>query len=114
MKRIEAFVPSDKVSIVVEALKTTQIGGLTIFSGKGQGKGDRPQVTAGRGTARYIAEYNSIDSIVMIVDDSKLDAVIDAILGAAKTGSKGDGKIFVSSVDEAVDIGSKQKGLQAL
>jgi len=49
-----------------------------------------------------------------VVDDSVVDAVVSAITDAASTASKGDGKIFISSIDEVVDIGSKQKGTQAL
>ena len=49
-----------------------------------------------------------------VVDDSIADAVVSAITNAASTGSKGDGKIFITSVDEVVDIGSKKKGTEAL
>lgn len=114
MKRIEAFIPSDKVGLVVNAIKKTGVGGLTVLPGRGQGQGERPQVSGGRGTTRYTAEYNSIDSIIIVIDDSKLDAVMAAILSSAGTGSKGDGKIFVSTMDDAMDIGSKQKGTQAI
>ena len=48
------------------------------------------------------------------MDDSKVDAIISAITHAASTGSKGDGKIFISTIDETVDIGSKEKGPKAL
>ena len=48
------------------------------------------------------------------MDDSKVDALIEAITSAASTGSKGDGKIFISPIEESVDIGTKEKGPQAL
>lgn len=114
MKRIEAFVQIDKTSLVVDAIKKAGAKGLTIFSGRGQGKGERPMVESSRGTRRHVAEYNEVDSIVTVIDESKADAVIDAIVNAAGTGSKGDGKIFVSTIDDVVDIGSKQKGPMAL
>jgi nitrogen regulatory protein P-II 1 len=71
-------------------------------------------VESSRGTTRHVAEYNEVDSIVTIIDESEVDAVIAAIVNASGTGSKGDGKIFVSKVDEVIDIGSKQKGSLAL
>jgi nitrogen regulatory protein P-II 1 len=114
MKRIEAFVQIDKTSLVVDAIKKAGAKGLTIFSGRGQGKGERPMVESSRGTRRHVAEYNEVDSIVTVIDESKADAVIDAIVNAAGTGSKGDGKIFVSTIDDVIDIGSKQKGPMAL
>lgn len=114
MKRIEAFVPSDKSNIIVDELKKINVGGLTIFTGKGQGQGKRPQIESARGTARYTAEYNSIDSIITIVEDSRVDQVLAAIEEAAGTGSRGDGKIFISTVDDVFDIGSKKRGSVAL
>ena len=114
MKRIEVFVPSDKTSLVVDEIKKAGAKGLTVFSARGQGEGARPLVEVSRGTKREVAEYNEIDSIVTIVDDSKADAVITAIVDVARTGSKGDGKIFVSTIDDAIDIASKQKGSTAL
>ena len=114
MKRIEAFVQTDKTSLVVDAIKKNGAKGLTVFSGKGQGKGERPMVESSRGTRRQVAEYNDVDSIVTIVEESKADAIITSIINAAGTGSKGDGKIFVSTVDDVIDIGSKQKGTNAL
>ena len=114
MKKIEALVPSDKLREVNEAIKKAGAGGLLVLTGKGQGKGERPEVAGERGTSRHVAEYNAIESVMTVVDDSVADAVVSAITDAASTGSKGDGKIFISSIDEVVDIGSKQKGTQAL
>jgi nitrogen regulatory protein P-II 1 len=114
MKRIEAFVKTDRTSLVVDSIKKTGSKGLTVFSAKGQGAGARPVVEMSRGTKRQVAEYNEIDCIVTIVDNSKVDDIITAIVNAAGTGNKGDGKIFVSDIEDVVDIGSKQKGSTAL
>jgi nitrogen regulatory protein P-II 1 len=114
MKRIEAFVKTDKTSLVVDAIKKAGAKGLTVFSARGQGEGARPMVETSRGTKRQVAEYNEIDSIVTMVDDSKTDAIISAIVNAARTGSKGDGKIFISTTEDVVDIGTSQKGATAL
>lgn len=114
MKKIEAFVQSDKTSLVVDEIKKAGAKGLTVFSGRGQGKGKRPMIESSRGTTRHVAEYNEIDLVVTIVDEPEVDLVITAIINAAGTGSKGDGKIFTSAVEEVIDIGSKQKGSFAL
>lgn len=114
MKRIEAFVKTDKTSLVVDAIRKAGAKGLTVFSGRGQGEGARPMVEASRGTKLQVAEYNEIDSIVTMVDDSKTDAIISAIVNAARTGTKGDGKIFISTTEDVIDIGTSQKGATAL
>lgn len=114
MKRVEAIIPSDRLREVREALKNVGVGGQTITSAKGQGSADRPMVGGGRGTGRHIAEYNSIEVIMTVVDDSEVDKVVDAILDAASTGSKGDGKVFVTDVLMAADIGTKTKGASSL
>ena len=114
MKRVEAFVKTDRTSLVVDSIKKAGAKGLTVFSAKGQGEGARPMVEMSRGTKRQVAEYNEIDCIVTIVDNSKVDDIITAIVNAAGTGNKGDGKIFVSTIDDIIDIGSRQKGSMAL
>lgn len=114
MKKVEAVIASEKVSAVNEALKKAGVGGCTVMDAKGRGAGHREELAGARGTARYVPEFHSRTAIVTVVDDSKLDAVINAILGAASTGSPGDGKIFVSNVDDVVDIGSKKRGAGAV
>jgi nitrogen regulatory protein P-II 1 len=109
LKRIDAMIPSMKRSDVVDAILKAGAHGITIVESRGKGAGDRPMVGGARGTARYIAGYNRIDTITTVVNDSKLDAVVSAIINAAHTGSTGDGMIFVSSVSEAHKIGTKEK-----
>ena len=110
MKRIEVFVPTTKRSAVVKAIINAGAGGVTLVESRGKGSAERPRVGGARGTARYIAEYNRMDTITTIVDDSKVDSVVEAIMEAAHTGSKGDGKIFVVPVEESYDIATQQKG----
>ena len=111
MRRIDAMIPSIKRSQVVSAILQAGAGGVTLAETRGRGAGERPVVGGARGTVRYIAEYNRTDTITTIVDDSKVQGVIDAIMDAVHTGSKGDGKIFVSTVDESYDIATKEKEL---
>jgi nitrogen regulatory protein P-II 1 len=114
MKRIEAVIATEKVSAVNDALKKAGIGGLTVFDAKGRGAGHREEVHVGRGTQRFVPEFHARTGILTIVDESMVDAVVNAIIGAASTGSPGDGKIFISTVEDAVDIGSKKRGKDAI
>lgn len=114
MKRIEAIVASEKVLAVNEALKNAGVGGCTIFDAKGRGKGEKPVVETGRGTGRYTSEFSVRSDIVIIAEDSDVDKVIKTIVDTVSTGSAGDGKIFISQINEAVDIGTKKRGQTAI
>lgn len=114
MKRIEAIIAAEKVSAVNEALKRAGVGGATILDAKGRGKGEKPQVQTGRGTQRLAAEFSGRANVMTVVDDSEVEKVIHAILDTASTGSAGDGKIFISTVGEAIDIGTKKRGQTAV
>ena len=114
MKRKEAIVAAEKVSAVNDALKKAGVGGTTVLDAKGRGKGEKPQVMANRGTKRLAAEFSVRANIITVVDDSDVDKIIKAILDTASTGSSGDGKIFVSTVSDAIDIGTKKHGQVAI
>jgi len=109
MKRIEAFIPTTKRSEVVNAILSAGSDGVTVAETRGKGAGKRPMVGGARGTSTYVTEYNKIDTVVTIVDDSKIHSVIVAIINAFSMGSKGDGKIFVSPVEESFDISTIEK-----
>jgi len=112
MKQVEAIIQNDKRSAVIDAIEKEDV--ITVLPANGRGKGQRPMIEQARGTGRHISYFNSLDAIFTVVEDSKVDAVVSAITDAASTGSKGDGKIFISTIDETIDIGSKAKGAQAL
>lgn len=114
MKNIGAVIASEKVGMVVDALKKIGVGGFTVLDAKGRGKGKRSQLAGSRGTGSYTAEFNTKNYVFTVVDDSLVDKVIYAIIDAAGTGSAGDGKIFVTTIDDAIDIGSKQKGVHVI
>jgi nitrogen regulatory protein P-II 1 len=114
MKQILAIVHTDRVKATVEAIEAANVGGVSVVQVHGRGKGNRPILRGERGTSRHVAEYDTLNGIVVVVEDSLVEAVKSAILGTASTGSKGDGKIFVIPVEEAIDIGSKSTGDAAL
>jgi len=113
MKKIEAVIPEDKLEPVFNALKNMDIGGFTYFTVKGRGKRPREMVSSGR-SGRFESAYNVNACIYVVVDDSKVDKVIDAITTHASTGMAGEGKIFVYNIDDAVDVGTKKRGATSL
>ena len=114
MKRIEAVIPSARLDKAFAALKELNLGGLTYYDTKGQGQIPRPELHSGRGTSTYRPEFNVNATVVIVTKDSMVTKVIDKILESTSTGLAGEGKIFVSDIDEVLDIGTKQRGEQAL
>jgi nitrogen regulatory protein P-II 1 len=114
MKKIEAIVPHGRLDRTFEGLKELGLGGLTYYESKGRGQAPRPEVHGGRGTTSYIPEFNLNALLVLVVGDSIAEKVIENIVSNTSTGLAGEGKIFVSNVDDAVDIGSKTKGEAAI
>ena len=109
MKRIDAMVPTMRRREVIDSILNAGAKGVTLVESRGKGNGDRPMVAGGRGTAKYIADYNRIDTITTVVDDSKVDSIVSAIMDSAYRGNDGDGMIFVSAIEEAYKIGTKEK-----
>lgn len=104
MKRIEAVVNPSMKDEVVGVIKKVGVGGVTTWHTQGQGAAEPP----------LVGQYFSKDTIVAVVPDAKVDAVLDAISGVACTGTKGDGKVFVTNVENALDICTKEKGESAI
>lgn len=106
MKKIEAVILAKNEERVIDALRKIDLGGMSLFTGKGRGRGPR-KIKPGVG--RYIERYNDLLEIVIVVDDSKVDEVVSTITESAHTGSLGDGKIFISTIDKVIDITTKEK-----
>ena len=100
MKKIEAIVQPGTKDAVVAAIKKIGVGGVTVHQVQGQGAQDPP----------LVGQYFSKDMIICVVDDPKVDEILDAIASVACTGTKGDGKVFVTNVDDALDICTKKRG----
>ncbi|MFL6483324.1 MAG: P-II family nitrogen regulator [Nitrososphaera sp.] len=114
MKKIEAVVPAARLESAFASLKELDLGGFTYYDSRGRGQIPRPQIHSGRGTSTYRPEFNVNATIVVVAKDSMVDSVISNILDSTSSGLAGEGKIFVSNVDDVVDIGSKQRGEDAL
>ena len=111
MKKIEAIIQNDKQKAVIDALVSQGVGGLTVTRSLGRGAGERPRIGGKKGEE---IQYNAVDTIVTVVDDSKVDSIVSAISKAAYSGKKGDGKIFVSTIDNVFDIFTKEKNSKAI
>ncbi len=114
LKKIEAVVPAARLEGAFEALGELGLGGFTYYDSRGRGQIPRPQIHSGRGTSTYRPEFNLNSTIVVVTKDSMADSVISKILDSTSSGIAGEGKIFVSDVDEVIDIGSKQRGENTL
>lgn len=106
MKKIEAVIRKEKFPAVDAALKQLGVGGLTVEDVAGRGRARQTMTVLAKGRWDYEEEYIKRLKLEILVQDSNAKAVIDAIVKNASTESVGDGKIFVSTIDEVLDIGS--------
>jgi nitrogen regulatory protein P-II 1 len=112
MKKIEAIIKPFKLDEVKESLSAIGIQGMTVTEVKGFGRtGGKKEVY--RGSA-YVVDFVPQVKIDIIVKDDLVHQVISAITEAAKTGRIGDGKIFVTPVDEVIRIRTGEKGEDAI
>jgi nitrogen regulatory protein PII len=112
MKKIEAIIRPFKLDEVKEALVEEGIRGLTISEVRGYGR-QKGHTETYRGS-EYQIEFIPKIKIEIVVDDTLLDKVVDAILRTAKTGQVGDGKIFIFDVQDVIRIRTEESGSQAL
>jgi len=110
LKKIEAVIALSKLGGVVAALKEIGVGGFTFYNSVGRGQITRPERVSGRGTSVFTPEFNANSMIVIVVKDSMADKVVEKIISSASTGLAGEGKIFISEIKDAVDVGSKEHG----
>lgn len=112
MKKIEAIIRPFKLDEVKEALIEEGIKGLTISEVRGYGR-QKGHTETYRGS-EYQIEFVPKIKIEIVVDDALQEKVVDAILRTAKTGQVGDGKIFISDIQEVIRIRTEESGSQAL
>ena len=112
MKKIEAIIKPFKLDEVKEALGRVGLEGLTVNEVKGFGR-QKGHTELYRG-AEYVVDFLPKMKLDIVVTDDKVDAVVEAIVGAANTGKIGDGKIFVLPMEEAIRIRTGERGEQAV
>ena len=112
MKKIEAIIKPFKLDEVKEALHEVGIQGITVLEAKGFGR-QKGHTELYRG-AEYVVDFLPKVKIEVIVEESMCERVVDAIQQAAQTGRIGDGKIFISTIDEAIRIRTGERGGDAV
>ncbi|WP_353118795.1 P-II family nitrogen regulator [Nitratidesulfovibrio sp.] len=112
MKKIEAIIKPFKLDAVKDALIAIGVFGLTVTEVRGYGR-QRGHVETYRGL-EYEVQFNSKIKIETVVPDGMSDQVVKAITTAARTGSIGDGKIFISTLEEVIRIRTGEEGVDAI
>ena len=112
MKKIEAIIKPFKLDEVKEALQELGIQGLSVIEVKGFGR-QKGHTELYRG-AEYVVDFLPKVKIEVALDDDQVETAIAAIIDAAKTDKIGDGKIFVSTIEQAIRIRTGESGPEAL
>ena len=112
MKKIEAIIKPFKLDEVKNALAEIGVQGLTVYEAKGFGR-QKGHTELYRG-AEYVVDFLPKVKIEIVTDDNVVEQAIECIENAAKTDRIGDGKIFVSSIEQAIRIRTGEKGVDAI
>ena len=112
MKKIEAIIKPFKLDEVKEALHEIGIQGITVTEAKGFGR-QKGHTELYRG-AEYVVDFLPKLKLEVVLEDERLEAAVEAIQKAARTGRIGDGKIFVFNVEEAIRIRTGETGADAI
>ena len=108
MKKIEAIIKPFKLDEVKEALQEMGVQGMTVLEAKGYGR-QKGHTELYRG-AEYVVDFLPKVKIELILEDEMVEKAVEAISSSAQTGRIGDGKIFVSSIEDAIRIRTGERG----
>jgi nitrogen regulatory protein PII len=112
MKRIDAIIKPFKLDEVKEILSKTGINGMTVEEVKGFGR-QKGHTELYRG-AEYVVDFLPKVQITVLVADDRVSEVVDAIVKSARTGRIGDGKIFITAIEDVVRIRTGERGAEAV
>jgi nitrogen regulatory protein P-II 1 len=112
MKKIEAIIKPFKLDEVKEALQEVGVQGITVTEAKGFGR-QKGHTELYRG-AEYVVDFLPKVKIEIVLTDDQVERAVEAIQRAARTGRIGDGKIFISSIDEVIRIRTGETGQDAI
>ena len=100
MKKLDIILRTEKRDTAIQAIRKIGVGGLTVTEVKGQGSEEQP----------LVGDFYTRTKITTIVEDEKVNPILKAVGDAACTETKGDGKIFISNVEEVMDLCTKECG----
>ena len=112
MKKIEAIIKPFKLDEVKEALQEIGVQGLSVIEAKGFGR-QKGHTELYRG-AEYVVDFLPKMKLEVVLEDDMVERAVEAIVAAARTGKIGDGKIFVTNVEQAIRIRTGEEGADAL
>ena len=112
MKKIEAIIKPFKLDEVKEGLHEIGLQGITVLEAKGFGR-QKGHTELYRG-AEYVVDFLPKVKIELVIDDAMVEQAVEAITRAAHTGRIGDGKIFITTVDDAIRVRTGERGLDAV
>jgi nitrogen regulatory protein P-II 1 len=112
MKKIEAIIREEKLAEVKDALERIGVLGMTVYDVKGRGK--QKGISLQWRVGEYRIEFLPKKMIILVVTDALCQATVDTICAICSTGAAGDGKIFVSTLDEAITIRTHATGDMAI
>ena len=112
MKRIDAIIKPFKLDEVKDALEKLEIFGMTVTEVKGFGQ-QKGHTELYRG-AEYQVDFVPKVMLMLVLDDDKIEAAVEAIINAANTGKIGDGKIFISDISDVIRIRTSERGSSAI
>ena len=112
MTKVEAIIQPSRFEALKDALIEVGVDGMTVFEVRGHGR-QKGHTESYRGR-EYNVDLLPKIKIEMVLDDAIVDRAVDTILKVASTGKIGDGKIFLSKIDEAIRIRNQERGVMAL
>ena len=112
MKKIEAIIKPFKLDEVKMALQSIGVKGMTATEVKGYGR-QKGHKEIYRG-AEYVVDFVAKVKIEVVIEDNQVDSVVETIIKSARTGEIGDGKMFISTLEEAIRIRTGEKGADAI
>lgn len=112
MKKIEAIIKPFKLDEVKEALQEVGLQGITVIEAKGFGR-QKGHTELYRG-AEYVVDFLPKVKIEVVLEDHLVEPAVEAIIQAARTDRIGDGKIFISTIEEAIRIRTGERGVEAI
>ena len=115
MKKVEIHTKNEFMKSILDALKKMEVGGITVEQVRGRGQSDLQMVRGLRGTAKFVAIFNSRNLIYTIVNDDKVERIVKTVLDIVqKDDIESFGKIFITNVEDAVDLSTGKRGTDAI